>query len=359
MINLGLGTGDLFWDAPIDRNRKIDIIKEALSLGFRLIDTAENYGDSESLVGEAIKGIDSRTKIATKVSPQNLGKNSIYESCMRSIDILGIDQIPIFQIHWPNPNIELGETIEGLLLLVEKHLIKEVGLCNYTKNAMYFIKNRFPDLPLNYAQHEFNLHERYLEHNGTLDFCADNEIEILAYSPLDQGQDAQENYDQKRTITVVCRNYDITKPQLMLAYLSNKTNVTPIVRTTKRAHLIQNVEAIAVPIDINHMHMLDNVFEEPVHQVPVRRIKISLEGEWNRKVYETLEEAIANPLKFSPSPIELSKTIKKEGLLKPVRLKKIDDTDHGYELVAGRIRFWAWVIAHESEDVTISAYIRK
>ena len=75
---------------------------------------------------------------------------------------------------------------------------------------------------------------------------------------------------------------------------------------------------------------------------------VSKSGEGNRKVYQTLEEALENKLNMRPSPQELAEDIALGEDIKPVRVIKSRDTNakHDYELVEGRLRYWAWVIAH-------------
>ena len=76
------------------------------------------------------------------------------------------------------------------------------------------------------------------------------------------------------------------------------------------------------------------------------KIKVSTTGEGNRKVYETIEEAISNKLNLQPSPTDLAKFILEGDPVKPVRVTPCKfDKDHQYELIEGRLMFWAWIIA--------------
>ena len=84
---------------------------------------------------------------------------------------------------------------------------------------------------------------------------------------------------------------------------------------------------------------------KPVYISP-NKIKVSTNGEGNRKVYETIEEAISNKLNLQPSPTDLAKFILEGDPVKPVRVTPCKfDKDHQYELIEGRLRFWAWIIA--------------
>ena len=358
MREIGLGAGDFFWNGNASKSHKIDVIAEAIRLQYSLVDTAENYGDSELLVAEAIKRQPGKIAVATKVSPQNLSRDQIREACLRSMERLGVEQISLYQIHWPNPTISVHETIEGLIGLVERGLVKDVGFCNYTLAAMERLKVGYPELPFKYAQLEFNLYERFIETNGTLDFCRQHDVKVLAYSPLDQGQKTSHEPQRERILDGICRKYDMSRQQIMLAYLIGKGTV-PLVRTLSIKHLNENALSSLPVLEQDDTQLLDDNFCDPIVEIPVSQIEISLNGEWGRAVYQTLDEALENRHGYSPSPVELASTIKVEGLLKPVRVRRSQSAKKPYELVGGRIRYWAWVIAHESKDVNISACVRK
>jgi len=76
-------------------------------------------------------------------------------------------------------------------------------------------------------------------------------------------------------------------------------------------------------------------------------------------VYQTREEAINNHLKLAPSPLELASYIKAGDPIKPVRLvPNLDfNSTHKYDLVEGRLRYWAWVLAYNGEK-SVPAYVR-
>ena len=83
------------------------------------------------------------------------------------------------------------------------------------------------------------------------------------------------------------------------------------------------------------------------------------EGERHSLAYKTLKEAYKNQLKLVPSPKELAEELKKNGFLKPIRLIKSQspNTKYKYDLISGRVRYWAWVIAY-GNNKPIPAYIR-
>ena len=130
-------------------------------------------------------------------------------------------------------------------------------------------------------------------------------------------------------------------------------------RTTSENHLIENANASDFVLEEEDINLITKSFPISFCQIPVNNIDISDNGEWNHKAYKTITEAKENKLGYAPSPVELAKSIKKSAYLKPVRLKRLLNVNKKYVLVGGRIRYWAWRIAHEKDCPDIPAYIRK
>ena len=76
---IGQGAGDFFWNAEIDYDQKVALLRQGVELGVNLIDTAEEYVDgvSEETVGKAIKGMRDRVGLATNFSPQHNGHQDV------------------------------------------------------------------------------------------------------------------------------------------------------------------------------------------------------------------------------------------------------------------------------------------
>ena len=354
---IALGTGDFFWNAELPHEGKIDLIRLALDLGVNIIDTAESYGNSETLVGAAIRNRHSKVMVATKVSPENLTYKKVINSCYKSLENLGIDYIDIYQIHWPNPSIPLQETLDAFLYLYENKLIRNIGLSNYTLSDLEYAAKYLGTAPFTSIQTEYNLYERSIEENGVIEFCTQNNTKILAYSPLDQGQINLIDTQKKNALVQIAEKHGVSVHQLILAFLLRIRGLITIIRTTSGAHLAENTMATKVKLTATEINRLETIFPMEISHISTDKIRVSVDGEWNRAVYKTLEEALENKLGLAPSPKELAKTITNSELLKPVRLKLASD-GKTYDLVAGRIRYWAWVIAHLPKVSKIPAYIR-
>ena len=360
---IGLGTGDFFWNSKLTNTEKVELIRLSIENEINFIDTAEEYGNgaSERIVGEATKDIRDKVFIASKFSPQNHRYDDVLRSFDKSVKRLKTDYIDIYQIHWPNPAISLKETIEALKKLHEDGKIRAIGISNYSLVEIKKVIEYLEGVPLSSLQMEYNLFERTIENNGILSFCENNNISLLAYSPLDQGQMSVISPNRQAVLIKLAKKHGQSLHQIILNFLINRFPVVAIMRTTSKKHLLQNIKALKFQLSKDDLNLINKTFPIEYYNIPVNCIKVSISGEWDHKAYQTLDQAIENKLGFTPSPKALAKSIKESKYLKPVRLKRSTDpnSSHDFELVGGRIRYWAWVIAHGNNCPEIPAYIRE
>ena len=347
---MGIG-GDLAIDRLHDR-MYVDSLKLGFDLGMTFIDTAEVYGsgNSEVIVGKAVCGIRDSIYISTKASPENLSFNNLIQACERSLKRLATDYVDLYQIHWPNPVISIEETMRAMTRLREQGKIRFIGVSNFSlqqiRNAMeIFGKEEFISV-----QSEYNLFDRSIEH-GILPFCEDNDLLAIAYSPLDQGYIAQGN-SRIETLESIAQKYGKTRSQIVLNWLVSHPNVIAIPKAVKPKHIRQNATAADFEMDQADIQIIDRTFQcKPIY-VPTEKIKVVVDGQGNRKVYQTIGDALKNSLGFTPSPSALAKEMRKtDDAIKPVRVRKSSDQTgrYDYDLLEGRIRYWAWDIAYNGE----------
>jgi len=160
-------------------------IRAALDEGINFFDTAEMYGDgqSEELLGRALKGVRERVVVTTKVGPENLRGEDLPAACERSLKRLQTDYIDLYMIHWPNHEVPLTETVSALEKLKEQGKIRAIGVSNFGKLDLREI--------LSYCRVEANqvpysLLWRVIEHE-IVELCVESDVSILCYSPLAQG----------------------------------------------------------------------------------------------------------------------------------------------------------------------------
>ena len=191
---IGLGTwamGGSLWGES-DESDSIRTIHEALDI----IDTAPGYGfgKSEEIIGKALKSSGRRDQvvIATKCGLNLEEKNNVFRDSRRksilneiekSLKLLQVDHIDLYQVHWPDHHTPQAETAEFLLELLNKGIIRAIGVCNYTLDEI----NAFTRIaPIHAIQHPFNIFERESE-TGVLAYCKKNQLASLGYSSLCRG----------------------------------------------------------------------------------------------------------------------------------------------------------------------------
>lgn len=177
--------GGFNWGHQEERD-SLDAIKEAYDLGITCFDTAEAYGNgaSENLLAKALKGERSNIIIASKVGPQDFAPESVIKACERGLKNLKTDYIDLYQLHWPNPEIPLEDTLEALDKLKQSGKIRAYGVSNFGTESLEACKSLGYSVSSN--QMAYNLLFRAIEYN-ILPKCLEENIPVLCYSPIMQG----------------------------------------------------------------------------------------------------------------------------------------------------------------------------
>lgn len=201
--------GGWMW-GKTDRNDAIEAIRASYDVGVTSIDTAPIYGqgDSEEIVGEAIKDIprdkvqiltkfgmrwdDNKGSFAFKSKNNNrqdidiykyAGKESIIKECEDSLKRLGTDYIDLYQIHWPDVTTPIAETFEAVATLIQQGKVRYAGVCNYNAAQMQEAEQT---IKLASNQIPFSMVNCAVE-DETVPYCIKHGKAVLAYSPLERG----------------------------------------------------------------------------------------------------------------------------------------------------------------------------
>jgi aryl-alcohol dehydrogenase-like predicted oxidoreductase len=180
--------GKGYSDADIEEGFRV-----SLENGVSLVDTAEVYGNgrSERLLGQFLKNTETPVIVATKFFPMpwRWTKKSVVKALKGSLERLDLEQVDLYQIHWPSPLIPIETYAEGLAEVHKAGLARAVGVSNYNKNQMQravTVLSKY-DIPLASNQVEYHLLNRSVEKNGLLARCQELGIRLIAYSPLAMG----------------------------------------------------------------------------------------------------------------------------------------------------------------------------
>jgi aryl-alcohol dehydrogenase-like predicted oxidoreductase len=200
--------GGWLWGGA-DSSDAVKAIETAVDNGMTTIDTAAVYGFglSEELTGKAVKGKRDKVQILTKFglvwdekkgayyfsTKDNEGKNidiynysskeRVLNDCEASLKRLGTDYIDLYQIHWPDSTTPVSETMEALEILISQGKIRAGAVSNYSVDLM---KEAVKSLPIASNQVPYSMVNRNIE-KDIIPYCIDQNIGILAYSPLQRG----------------------------------------------------------------------------------------------------------------------------------------------------------------------------
>jgi aryl-alcohol dehydrogenase-like predicted oxidoreductase len=196
---IGLGTWAIggpweFGWGPQDDDESVSTILAAIEGGINWIDTAAIYGfgHSEEVVGRAIKELGERPIIATKCGlvwdrqhrkTNCLEPDSIMRECEASLKRLGIERIDLYQMHWPEPDEQVEEAWEAMSQLAKQGKVRYVGVSNFSAGQLTRAGRIWPVASL---QPPYSMIRRGVE-DELLGYCADNDIGVVAYSPMQKG----------------------------------------------------------------------------------------------------------------------------------------------------------------------------
>lgn len=245
---LGFGamrlTGPGIWGPPSDREAAKAVLRRAVELGVNLIDTADSYGPdvSEELIAEALHPYPDDLVIATKgglerPSPADWSRNGHPEhlraACEGSLRRLRLDAIDVYQLHAPDPEVPLEESVGALVELRDAGKIRHIGMSNVSLEQLRTAQKLAPVVSV---QNRYNV--GYREFDDVLDVCAEEGIGFMPWFPLGAG-----DLPYPPALDIGFR-LDASREQVLLAWLLHRADVVlPIPGTSSIAHLEENVAA--------------------------------------------------------------------------------------------------------------------
>jgi pyridoxine 4-dehydrogenase len=252
-------TGDGIWGPPEDGQRAKAALRKAVELGVNFIDTADSYGPnvSEELIAEALYPYPDDLVIATKGGLVRPGPDRwepdgrpehLREVCESSLRRLKLDQIPLYQFHWPDPKVPLAESIGALVELRAEGKIRHVGVSNVSEAQL---KEAQKLTPVVSVQNRYNLNDRSSE--AMVDLCEQEGIVFLPWAPI---QDS----DQLVPVLTAAERHHMSTRQVALAWLLNRSpQILPIPGSGSAEHVAQNVAAAAIQLTNEEANAIFNL----------------------------------------------------------------------------------------------------
>lgn len=290
--------GGFNWGPQDGRDSK-EALKTAYELGINFFDTAEGYGNgkSEALIAEVLGNKRDKVIIATKASPKHFGRDDLKKACEERLKALKTDYIDLFQLHWPNHEIPLEETVQALDELKTEGKIRAWGISNFGTYDLQNLLSQHAAPSSN--QLPYNLLWRAIEFE-LLPLCRKKDIPVLCYMPIMQGMltgkfssadevpedrarsrhfaksrpQARHNEEGAEKLTfetiekirAVSEKLGISMGNLSMGWLLAKQGVAGVIVGARNAYQVQkNVEAANINLSQDVTQELDKI-TEPLKQ---------------------------------------------------------------------------------------------
>jgi 2,5-diketo-D-gluconate reductase B len=233
----------------------IDSVRNGLELGYRVIDTAQIYGN-EAQVGQAIadSGV-ARDElfITTKIWVDNLFKEKLIPSLRESLDKLRTDRVDLTLIHWPSPGdaVSVREFMTALAQAQTQGLTRAIGVSNFNIDLMQRAIDVVGADAI--ATNQVELHP-YLQNRKLAEFAKRQGIALTSYMTLAYGKVLSDP-----VIVEIARKHDATPAQVALAW-AMQLGYAVIPSSTKRENLASNLLATSLRLgddDIARIATLD------------------------------------------------------------------------------------------------------
>ena len=240
-------TGDGIWGEPSDPEESRAVLRRAVELGVDFIDTADSYGPevSERLIAEALHPYPENLVIATKGGMLRPGPGRwnpdgrpehLRAVCEGSLRRLRLDQIPLYQLHRPDPRVPLEESVGALVGLKDEGKIRHIGLSNVDEKELH---RAMAVTPIVSVQNLYNVGNRRSE--AVLDVCETEQLAFIPWAPIGQGAPGS------RAVAKIAKAHGATTHQTALAWLlARSPSMLPIPGTASVAHLEENIGAASI-----------------------------------------------------------------------------------------------------------------
>jgi aryl-alcohol dehydrogenase-like predicted oxidoreductase len=246
-------TGPGIWGEPPDADQARATLRRAVELGVNFIDTADSYGPhvSEELIAEALYPYPDDLVIATKGGLVRPGPGRweadgrpghLREACEGSLRRLRLDQIPLYQLHRPDPAVPLAESLGELVRLKDEGKIRHIGISNVNVSQLEAAQRITPIVSV---QNRYNAADRKSE--AMVDTCEVEQLAFLPWAPIQQAGD-------NPAVTEAASRHGASPRQIVLAWLlARSPQVLPIPGTGSPEHVETNIAAASIKLTFDEV----------------------------------------------------------------------------------------------------------
>jgi len=267
---IGLGTWRL-GEGVGQHAAEVVALRLAFELGYRLVDTAEMYGEggAEQVVGEALAqalraGTLKRDDvfIVSKVYPHNASEHGTLAACERSLGRLKLDHLDLYLLHWRGSH-PLAETVAAFETLRQRGRIRFWGVSNFDIDDMLELCAVPGGEACAANQVYYSLSQRGIEYD-LAPWQRTRRMPVMAYCPLDRGTLAR-----NPSLRQIAERHHAKPPQIALAWAMSQPGVIAIPKAVKAAHLRDNLAACDIELDAADRALLDRQFPPPKRKQPL------------------------------------------------------------------------------------------
>jgi len=249
---------------PAQRDKEVAAIRDALDLGYRIIDTAERYanGGAERVIAGALEafGRGRRTElfIVSKVTDINATRSGTVQACEASIRRMDCEYLDMYLLHSEGPH-PVAETLAGFQELQKRGLARRVGVSNFNEDQLRrWLRAEkslgFADGGIGCNQIPYSTEKRGIE-NGLLAWQRVHGIRTMAYSPLGQGRLAQHPL-----LARIGRERGASAAQVALAWCLRQPDVVAVVKSARPERLEENLRAGELRLTAEELEQIDRAF---------------------------------------------------------------------------------------------------
>ncbi|KGM46375.1 aldo/keto reductase [Neobacillus niacini] len=264
---IGQGT----WTYGENKSEALEEIKAlrfGIENGLTLIDTAEEYakGGAERIVSEAIKDCRGDIFLTTKVSAKNCSYKSVIEAAERSLERLNTTYIDLYLQHWPSKEHPLEETMQAMEYLVDKGLVKYIGVSNFTQQLMDDAQAVLGSHVIMCNQVGYHLNDRRVE-NDIIPYCQKNEVTVMGYSPFGYAPQffggvgfPEQGTMERQILDKIGRKYGATAYQVALNWILRHEKLITIPKAKTITHIKSNLKALELTLSDEDLQLIDTYF---------------------------------------------------------------------------------------------------
>jgi 2,5-diketo-D-gluconate reductase B len=217
-------------------------VESALALGYRHIDTAEMYAN-EDAIGAAIAASGVARKelhVTTKVWNENLAPDAMRRAFDTSLRKLRLDQVDLYLVHWPAPNMNLPSMFETLMKLKQEGRTRAIGVANFN---IALLKTVVEDIRAPIACNQIEYHVM-LDQTKVKKYLDAKSIPLVAYCPLAQGRAASDP-----TLLAIGKKHGASAAQVALKWLLDQDGVAAIPKASRAESQKANFDALNIGLD--------------------------------------------------------------------------------------------------------------